>query len=156
MNRFQCAAQAGSGHKLVTSRAAPLLTLILLIGLSILAIAVPGQASRVAAQDGYPAPEVPDIAPVDDSPQTNTDATQPYPAPTTDALGIIGESNQEAPANPVDQQDVGIASDTGAPTDVAQSSAGLYFLWGGFLAALLIFATAVVGSVVLFARRVEQ
>ena len=110
-------------------------------------------AAQPAAQDPYPAPPIPEIAPIEGRPPVE-DAVQPYPAPTADGLRIVGDEMQQEPQNAVVP---GIGYDSAANMAAApQSSAGLYFLWGGFLAALLIFATAVVGSVVLFARRVQS
>jgi hypothetical protein len=114
-----------------------------------------GTARRVRAmsQDPYPAPQGLETAPQDTPPTTTDGLAQPYPAPTTGDFGIIGDSPQAVPAEPFDP-DFGVSVPV-ATAPAQQSSAGLYFLWGSFLAALFIFATAIVGSVVLFTRRVE-
>ncbi len=111
----------------------------------------PIRTVRAYAQDPYPAPSVPDIAPMDDG-LPAIDSAQPYPAPTSDVLGIVGSDIDVAPA---DEFGIGSGLNDTAVLPQQQSPTGLYFLWGSFLAALLIFATAIVGSLVLFARRVE-
>lgn len=122
----------------------------LLLGLIVWA--GPVTVLRVLAQDQYPAPGVPDILPVPVTGSGN-DLAQPYPAPDDNALGIVGGN---APAARTDSFNPDATTTAAAaPMPTQHSPAGLYFLWGSFLAALLIFVTAVVGSVVLFARRVE-
>lgn len=117
----------------------------LLLGLIILTVA--RHATPVWSQDPYPAPGIPEIDPIEETPLSE-EVSQPYPAPDAAAPGIVGEDSLAIPEQPAGQPDP-------AADSPAQSPAGLYFLWGSFLAALLIFATAVVGSVVLFARRLE-
>jgi ABC-type transport system substrate-binding protein len=124
---------------------------ILLAGLlaaTCLAGIKPALTSSPPAQDPYPAPELPQIDPIPDSPST-MQPVEPYPS-ADGSTGIIGGDSPLVPEAGIDQAFVSEAS--AAPV---ASPAGLYFLWGGFIAALLIFITAVVGSVVLFARRVE-
>ena len=104
------------------------------------------------AQDEYPAPFVPEINPMDDGNNLG-DSADVYPAPITSSPGVIGS---DALPSPLDFPPPDVSADTTVPAAESQSSSGLLFLWGGFAAALLIFATAVVGSVVLFARRAEQ
>lgn len=105
-------------------------------------------AAPSRAQDPYPAPSIPEIDPIQDA-TLSGETSVPYPAPETGDPGVIGQDGLTVP-------DASSAPTLDTPAaEPAESPAGLYFLWGSFLAALLIFATAVVGSVVLFARRVE-
>jgi hypothetical protein len=109
----------------------------------------PALASAPHAQDPYPAPELPQIDPIQDGPAPVQDV-EPYPPPAEGSTSIIGGESPAVPEGAFDQPFV-----SEPPASPVASPAGLYFLWGGFIAALLIFITAVVGSVVLFARRVE-
>jgi hypothetical protein len=99
-----------------------------------------------AAQEGYPAAQEP----------TPTLA-QPYPLAPADSEG--------APLAPVQATAVPAliggseppVSNPGLNVQPVNPRANLgrYYLWGGFLAALFIFATSVYGAVTLFIRRKE-
>lgn len=110
------------------------------------------QPPAATAQDAYPTPFIPQINPIGDGSNLD-DSFDGYPAPTDAAPGVIGS---EALPSPLDFPPAAVPAQTATTPEVpTQSSSGLLFLWGGFTAALLIFITAVVGSVVLFARRAE-
>lgn len=143
MNRSLAHASGKDGRP--SPRVASLWIITLLVPLVFTVLVAPASAGRRQSQDPYPAPAVPGLNPVETLAPA-ADAAEPYPGPATGTDAVMGGDAPDivAPSTSSDQ------SGSQRP-----SPAGLYFLWGSFLAALLIFATAVVGSVVLFARRVE-
>jgi hypothetical protein len=99
-------------------------------------------AAPTAGEESYPAPV---IIPTEANPTAYPVNTQPVNgfAPTATPFNVIGADDtvplsDNAPAN-------------SAETDLSSSS--IAYLWLGFLVALLIFGTAVIGSILLFVRR---
>jgi len=86
---------------------------------------------------------------------TIASAAPSYPAGSSNSNPPNGVGQSNSP--PVVGGDAGTPSD--ANSDAAQStgtnqaSRGRFFLWGGFIIALLIFITSIVGSILLYTRR---
>lgn len=117
------------------------MVVVCLIGLAASVVARP----MAQTENPYPALPTPTLAvPV---PETSSEA---YPfAPVGGSIDVSGnpdwQGDQSAPA----YQPMPVIP------PVTPSPNGLLFLWLGFLVALLVFGTAVVGSILLFARRNE-
>jgi hypothetical protein len=97
-------------------------------------------AASLHAQDSYPPPlPTPTIAA---SAFGQPGYIEPTPDPFLEGIDAVGAS----PAVIVSEQQASAPPDT---------SDGLLFLWTGFVAAGLVFATSIVGSLLLFTRRNE-
>jgi hypothetical protein len=86
----------------------------------------------------------------------------PLPTPTASSAVIGQPGYPVATADPfLENLDAAGASpavvipDQPPPAAAPDTSDGLLFLWTGFIAALLVFATGIVGSLLLFTRRSE-
>lgn len=102
----------------------------------------PAETSPLSTTEAYPAVQ---------TPPAPADTTMPYPAVTTEVestplpVPIIGEEVEST-----------AAPETAALSQQAnagQAVRGRLFLWGGFIVALLLFATGIAGAIVLFTRR---
>lgn len=126
-----------------TNRSSAFVLYVAALSLTLLTLLV--LTAPAAAQDPYPAPDQPAAS--------GYPAPTSVPAPDAEQLDIetIGEGREGDPF-------AGLVEQAGAETVAQQppSSSGNLFLWGSFLAALLIFATAVFGSITLFTRRNES
>ena len=102
----------------------------------------PGQPTPPETESGYPEAIV--------TPLTVDPTITPYPAntflpeiqPSPTIIGVVGSQ--------IDGSQAQFGS-TGQPAVSSASSVGI--LWLGFLAGLLIFIAAIIGSIVLFVRR---
>ncbi|MBK8986045.1 MAG: hypothetical protein IPM39_08185 [Chloroflexi bacterium] len=65
----------------------------------------------------------------------------PAPSPTTSGVAVIGSSQGYTGAN------------SGAAADQTNEGPGTLFLWLGFIVALLIFITGIIGSIILYTRK---
>lgn len=120
-------------------RLAAALVIAALIGSAVSGIAA-------LADDPYPAPPTPAFPAFSDDA-----ASEGYVAPEGNSINVGGDI--EWPLVP--EPGAATTQDTAAAVPVAVSPNGLLFLWLGFLFALLVFVTSVIGSVLLFARRNE-
>lgn len=102
---------------------------------------------QVAAQDAYPPPNQPsaEAAGPDAYPALESEL-----APDSEPREIetIGDGREGDPFSGLIEQQA-----AQPVTQEPPSSSGGIFLWGSFVAALIVFITAVVGSIVLFTRR---
>ncbi|PID85638.1 MAG: hypothetical protein CSB13_07050 [Chloroflexi bacterium] len=97
------------------------------------------------AQETYPV-STPTAVSVDTYPDHPNSPTAV--APTTDSVPVIGNPQGYNPQSPVDQPE-------NAGTSNADSAQSNLFLWFGFIVALLIFATGLIGSIILFTRKAK-
>ncbi|MFQ5398406.1 MAG: hypothetical protein ACE5E7_02285 [Anaerolineae bacterium] len=119
---------------------------------------------EATAESGYPGPTATTPPVVEDNSypaQQEPAATNSSAAPSSYPAGSsksnppngIGQSN----SLPVVGGDTGAPSDAGGATtqstDASEANRGRFFLWGGFIIALLIFITSIVGSILLYTRR---
>jgi hypothetical protein len=117
---------------------------VILLGL-FLALTVLQWSQEVKAQEGYPGQPLPTPTLIQPYPAQPVDQTQATAAPESPPPIIGADSpfndaasgGTEVNAQPVNQQ----------------TNLGRYYLWGGFVAALLILATSIYGSITLFIRR---
>lgn len=100
-----------------------------------------GALEVIYAQDAYPPP-------LPTATVSNAVIGQPgYPVATADPFLENMDAAGASPAVVIPDQQL-----PAAPPD---TSDGLLFLWTGFIAAGLVFATSIVGSLLLFTRRSE-
>lgn len=121
-------------------------------GLGLFLLLVPPRLHALPVrQEGYPAPQEPTPTLAQPYPQapTNGENVPSFPAEATAAPVPIGGS--ESPVSDPGVTNPGLNIQPVNP----QANLGRYYLWGGFLAALFIFATSVYGAVTLFIRRKE-
>lgn len=117
-------------------RLACLLLLAVLLASAAVVLAAPGR------QDAYPEPAQATAEPL---------APADYPPPFQDsgvAPPTIGSPLTGEPGTDL--------SGAAAASPTPPSSRGLLYLWLGFAATLLIFAASVLGSIMLFVRRIES
>ncbi|HEX6383345.1 MAG TPA: hypothetical protein VF177_01625 [Anaerolineae bacterium] len=108
------------------------------------------------AVNGYPGPaETPPPATLEGYP-----AVQSSPQPAVTSSDPVAPATIEGGAPPIpiigEQSETLSGSETAASSREAsprQATQGRVFLWGGFIVALLLFITAVAGSIVLFTRQ---
>lgn len=125
--------------------------LLLLIGLSIVALAGPAAAFGPRQdQDPYPPAEQPEPLP----PTLTPDPYLPAAGNDGNAPAPIGVQDGGQPAQPATFGQEPSAQPDQVPTP--PDDRGLLFLWVGFLAAFLVFLTSIVGSIILFTRRNES
>ncbi|MCP5096696.1 MAG: hypothetical protein GY943_14180 [Chloroflexi bacterium] len=111
-------------------------------------------------EDGYPAPVLPTPTLIDAAyPEpvvlpTSANPT-PYPVRTsTSTAPLNGDSPINTPVPVIGETvEPGTESETAVSTSPLSTTSGITYLWLGFIVAVLIFATAVLGALLLFVRR---